>query len=202
MLSKLPKPSRQKLNREENDFLQDLQTRNALLVQEQKRLQIKLKNASRTVKRLKQEVKDLKRRRNHALSGVSFHNSVSTRRASRRTSNLSASTCRSSTEIFKTTGGCQNKVIEVALLEDDDYDDPGASDVIDQMQQRLLDADDEIMQLRAENERLANIVSQKHATNHLMSHGGVHSSSGEYFKNKSAGSSFFTKVNLVSGNCS
>ena len=152
MKSKL-NASNRKVNREENDFIHDLQIRNESLQQEQKRLQGQLKNASQTVKRLKKEVQALKRRRNHAIGGMSVHRP--TRAASHNSLSLSTTQPRRS-GTFDSARGCRTSC---GGGDDEMRDDSGATHVLGQMQQRLIAADNEIQRLKAENDRLVGAIS-------------------------------------------
>ena len=148
-------------NREEKDFIHDLQTRNDALQQEQKRLQGKLKAASLTVKKLKQQIQTLKRRSNHKNGGYGARSNLGNSHGGASDGSIQRSS-RFSTRGSHTgvSTGCRTSI-------DDDvtysYDDVDAEHVLGELQRRLIDADDEIRRLKDENRRLVSDATSSQA---------------------------------------
>ena len=121
-----------KIEREENDFIQVLRTRNDLLQQDQNKLHSRLKAASLTVKKLKQQIQTLKRR---CSRGPPSRNK--------------------SIPKGKKNDGCRQCVEYDATCDSD------AGHVLNQLQHRLMDANGEIQRLKEENSRLLGAAASR-----------------------------------------
>lgn len=143
-LNKNKKP----FNREEEDFIQDLRTRNKALQEEQKKLQNKLKGASLAVKKLKQQLSSLRlRKSSRALPriGRSTSSSSSRLRSTRDNGPIIVD------EEGEYSNGCNLSVGNVDSGSDSETD---LKHILNHLQQRLLNADEEVLSLKEENRRL------------------------------------------------
>jgi prefoldin subunit 5 len=134
-----------KVNREEDDFIQDLRARNNVLQKEKKTLQGKLKNASLTLKKYKQELQSLKSR-----YGIGNSN---------RRSLVKRSMSKESNDV---NSGCKMGIddVDVPCQYDEDV-----NIVLSQLQERLLETESEINSLREENKHLR--TRKTEAENHF-----------------------------------
>lgn len=219
-----------KFNRDERDYIRDLEQRNSSLVAQHKSLKNKLKNASSVTKRLKKEIQDLQRKCNHYKSGNAgastvtypllknrrtgdsrhddrIKHSILKRNGSNnsQSDNVSNSLNRRIKANRKEPSGCRTSVsTNYSRGEEEDGDSDEAysfyhdqhhneadncdtAHVLGQMQQRLLDADEEIRRLRTDNERLGNAarpVSQGSNTSRSSGASSVHT--GNMFMNSSS----------------
>ena len=123
-----------KVNREEENFIQDLKLRNSALQKDNNVMQGKLKNASLTLKKYKQQIQSLKARLG---SGPAVR--------SRRLNEQNGSGCK----------------ISVATNDDiqQQYDED-VNIVLSKLQQQLLEADNKMNVLQSENEELKVIKSK------------------------------------------
>lgn len=123
-----------KVNREEENFIQDLKSRNSVLQKDNNAMQGKLKNASFTLKKYKQQIQSMKARLG---SGPTVR--------SRKLNEQDGSGCKMSVAAHDDTHH--------------QYDDD-VNIVLSKLQQRLLEADNKMNVLRSENEELKVIKSK------------------------------------------
>ena len=124
MKNRIPK----KVNREEENFIQDLKSRNDVLQKENKAMQGKLKNASLTLKKYKQQIQSMKARLGTGPS------------------------VRSKKLYEQNGGGCKMSV----TTHDDIHHqyDEDVNIILSKLQEQVLEANNTIDVLRSENEEL------------------------------------------------
>ena len=157
---KISRAAGKKVNREEEDFISDLRRRNESLQKENKQLQSKLKNASLTVQKYKSQLHGLKCR--YSGSRNSFVKSTTTSRRynydasddeeqDKNDYNENKSFCKGTRHRHRTEG-CKVSIDDVSDFRYEYHEDVKV--VLSQLQQRLLDTENKVKLLRAENVEL------------------------------------------------
>ena len=125
-----------KVDREEEDFIQDLRTRNHVLQKENNSLQGKLKNASSTLKKYKQQLQSMKNRYSKGTlvkqQMKGFNENKNGCKISVDTINTHEPSCKSGRHQY----------------------DEDIHIVLSQLQMRLLESESELNSVREENEKM------------------------------------------------